>query len=151
MTNTTHSATTTPAVLADAVWPCLTYSDARAAIRFLVGTLGFVESAVYGEGESVEHAELLWPHGGGVMLGSAGRGSPLDPHADAGNVYLIAPDPATVDTLYEKVLASARAEDPVVRARVTVELCDEDYGSHGFTCRDPHGVYWSIGTYCPPR
>ena len=52
-----------------------------------------------------------------------------------------------MDALYEKVLASARAEDPAVRANVTVELRDEDYGSHGFTCRDPEGVFWSFGTY----
>lgn len=63
------------------VWPCLAYTDARGAIRFLVGTLGFTESACYGEGDTVDHAELTWPYGGGIMLGSAGRDTPLDQHA----------------------------------------------------------------------
>ncbi|MEE2035010.1 VOC family protein [Rhodococcus chondri] len=124
---------------ASRVWPCLAYTDARAAIRFLVETLGFTESAVYGDGDRVDHAELTWPYGGGVMLGSAGRDTPIDQHTDNGSVYLVVPDDATADALYDKV----RESD----ATVTVELRDEDYGSHGFTCRDPHGVYWSIGTY----
>ena len=153
MTNTTNSpqqsATVTPTV--DSVWPCFAYTDARGAIRFLVDTLGFGGTEVYGEGERVDHAALLWPYGGGVMLGSTGRGSPLDQHADAGTAYLVLPDDDSVDALYGRVLASAQADDPAVRATVTVELRDEDYGSHGFTCRDPHGVYWSLGTYRPRR
>ena len=40
-------------------------------IRFLVDVVGFEETAVYGEGDVVHHAELSWPPGGGVMLGSA--------------------------------------------------------------------------------
>ncbi len=121
------------------VWPCLAYTDARGAIRFLVETLGFTESACYGDGDTVDHAELTWPYGGGVMLGSAGRDTPLDQHADSGSVYLVVPDNTLADALYERVRASA--------ATITVELRDEDYGSHGFSCRDPQGVYWSIGTY----
>ncbi|MFD6857482.1 VOC family protein [Rhodococcus sp. NPDC060086] len=121
------------------VWPCLAYTDARGAISFLVDTLGFTESACYGEGDRIDHAELTWPYGGGIMLGSAGRDTPLDQHADSGTVYLVVPEDALADDLYEKVRASA--------ATVTVEMRDEDYGSHGFTCRDPQGVFWSIGTY----
>lgn len=124
---------------APGVWPCLSYSDARAAIRFLVDTLGFAESAVYGDGDRVDHAELTWPYGGGVMLGSANRETPLAQHADVGSVYLVVPEDAIADDLYRKVVDSG--------ATVTVELRDEDYGSHGFTCQDPHGVYFSIGTY----
>ncbi|MBO0687714.1 MAG: glyoxalase, partial [Candidatus Dormibacteraeota bacterium] len=54
------------------VWPSLRYRDARAAIRFLVDAFGFEEVASYaGSDESVVvHAELRWPEGGGVMLGS---------------------------------------------------------------------------------
>jgi uncharacterized glyoxalase superfamily protein PhnB len=29
----------------------------------------------------------------------------------------------------------------------TLVVADEDYGSRGFTVRDPEGVYWSFGTY----
>lgn len=121
------------------VWPCLTYTDARAAIRFLVDTLGFTETACYRDGEHVDHAELTWPHGGGIMLGSAGRDTPLDRHANTGSVYLVVPDDTTADRLYERAQAAG--------ATIVVELRDEDYGSHGFTCRDPQGVDWSVGTY----
>lgn len=153
MTGTTGSETTTTetdrSISTRTVWPCLAYTDAHAAIRFLVDVLGFTESAVYGEGERVDHAELLWPHGGGIMLGSAGRDTDLDQHANVGTVYLVVPDNAAADALYERVLTSTRDSRPDARATITVEMRDEDYGSHGFTCRDPHGVYWSIGTYRP--
>ncbi len=43
------------------------------------------------------------------------------------------------DALFARA-AAAGAE--VVRA-----LRDEDYGSHGFTVRDPEGNAWSFGTY----
>jgi uncharacterized glyoxalase superfamily protein PhnB len=55
------------------IWPCLAYANAPAAIRFLVEAFGFVETIVVpGEGgREIAHAELRWPEGGGVMLGSA--------------------------------------------------------------------------------
>ena len=48
------------------VWPCLTYPDARAAITFLEEAFGFTATAVHGTGDTVAHAELRWPLGGGV-------------------------------------------------------------------------------------
>ena len=52
------------------VWPTLRARDARALIRFLVDAFGFEETVVYGDGDRVDHAQLSWPPGGGVMLGS---------------------------------------------------------------------------------
>ena len=43
------------------VWPTLRARDARALIRFLVDVVGFEETAVYGDGDTVHHAELSWP------------------------------------------------------------------------------------------
>lgn len=57
------------------VWPILSYEDARGAIAFLVEAFGFEEGAVYASEEDleiVEHAEIRWPSGGGVMLGTGG-------------------------------------------------------------------------------
>jgi uncharacterized glyoxalase superfamily protein PhnB len=34
-------------------------------------------------------------------------------------------------------------------APIVMPLKDEDYGGRGFTCRDPEGQLWSIGTYDP--
>jgi len=56
------------------VWPCLRARDARGLIRFLVEAFGFEEVVVYGEGDRVDHAQLSWPFGGGVMMGSARSG-----------------------------------------------------------------------------
>jgi len=48
------------------IWPCLNYTDARAAMRFLVGVLGFEQTALYsGTSEDVVvHAEARWTEGG---------------------------------------------------------------------------------------
>lgn len=122
-----------------AVWPTVAYDDAPAAIRFLVEAFGFEEALVVpGEGEGVvEHAELRWPGGGGVMLGSTKRGEVLaDLPGGIGAVYVVTDDP---DALFERATAAG--------ARVVQGLRDEDYGSRGFTVRDPEGVFWSFGTY----
>jgi uncharacterized glyoxalase superfamily protein PhnB len=128
------------------VWPVLSYRDARAAIAFLVEAFGFEERAVYARDDEpavVEHAELRWPPGGGVMLATAGKDDSPFGRRQPGNdsVYVVCDDP---DALFERA-AGARAE--VVRG-----LVDEDYGSRGFTVRDPEGSLWSFGTYAgaPP-
>jgi uncharacterized glyoxalase superfamily protein PhnB len=121
------------------VWPTLRYADARAAIRFLVEAFGFEEVAVYsGSSEDVvEHAELRWPAGGGIMLGSERPDSVVaELPAGTGSVYVVTDEP---DALFK------RASD--AGATVVRGLKDEDYGSRGFTVRDPEGVYWSFGTY----
>lgn len=122
------------------VWPTLSYDDALAAIRFLVSAFGFVEHLVVPgsmEGEVV-HAELVWPEGGGVMLGSTARsvGEVEATPAGKASIYVVTTRP---DELHAKSLAAGAVE---VRG-----LRDEDYGSRGFTVRDPEGNTWSFGTY----
>jgi uncharacterized glyoxalase superfamily protein PhnB len=146
MTNTTTTTTTTAATTlagtpAAAVWPVLTYRDARAAIAFLRDAFGFEERAAYaqeGEPDVIEHAEMRWPHGGGVMFGSAGKDDGPFGRRTPGNdsVYVVCPDP---DAAYERAVAAG--------AEVVRELRDEDFGSRGFTVRDPEGNLWSFGTY----
>ena len=34
-------------------------------------------------------------------------------------------------------------------AEILLDTKDEDYGGRGFTCRDPEGHLWSVGTYDP--
>ena len=120
------------------VWPTLRATDARALIRFLVDVVGFEETAVYGEGDAVHHAELSWPPGGGIMLGSsrddAGDVRPTDPGRFS--AYVVCDDP---DALCERVRAGG--------ATVTVELHDTDYGSRDFAIKDPEGNHWYFGTY----
>lgn len=119
------------------IWPCFRYDDARAAIRFLVDVLGFTEVAVYGDGDRVDHAELRWPEGGGVMLGSARPDSAISElPAGVGSAYVATEQP---DAIHDRVVAAG--------GNIVHPLQDEDYGSRGFTCRDPEGVHWSFGTY----
>ncbi len=119
------------------VWPTLRATDARTMIRFLVEAFGFEEVVVYGEGEHVDHAELAWPPGGGVMLGSRRD----DPHplvgpASSFSAYLVTDEP---DALHARALAAGAEE---VRP-----LQDTEYGSREFAVRDPEGGTWSFGTY----
>ncbi len=122
-----------------AVWPSLLYRDANAAIAFLVEAFGFEETVVYRneDGCVVEHAELGWPEGGGIMLGSARPESGIASLAPGvGAVYVVVSDP---DALYARATAHG--------ATITREMRDEEYGSRGFTASDPEGVIWSFGTY----
>jgi uncharacterized glyoxalase superfamily protein PhnB len=123
------------------VWPILSFRDARAAIAFLTAAFGFEEHAVYSRHHDpnvIEHAELGGPLGGGVMFGTAGKDdSPFGrrrPGSDS--VYVVCDDP---DQLFARATAAG--------AEVVQPLRDEDYGSRGFTVRDPEGNLWSFGTY----
>ena len=124
-----------------AVWPVLSYRDARAALEFLVKAFGFEERACYAREDDptiVEHAEMRWPLGGGIMFGTAGKDDGPFGQRTPGNdsVYVVCEDP---DRLFEQAVAAG--------AEVVRELKDEDYGSRGFTVRDPEGNLWSFGTY----
>jgi uncharacterized glyoxalase superfamily protein PhnB len=126
---------------APSVWPILTYRDARAAIAFLAEAFGFEERAVYardGDPSIVEHAEMRWPLGGGIMFGTAGKDdSPFGQRVPGNDsVYVVCDDP---DALFARATAAG--------AEVVRGLVDEDYGSRGFTVRDPEGNLWSFGTY----
>jgi uncharacterized glyoxalase superfamily protein PhnB len=120
------------------VWPTLAANDARALIRFLVDAFGFTETVVHGDGDRVDHAELAWPLGGGIMLGSVREAGddrwPLKPGTFGG--YVVADD---IDALYARAVAAG--------AEITRKPSDTDYGSREFAARDPEGNLWSFGTY----
>lgn len=121
------------------IWPTLRYDDARAAITWLVDVLGFEETAVYGEGDRVDHAQLNRQGGGGVMLGSVRDDGPASVPPGVGSIYVVIDTDDELSRIHDRV----RAADAVV----TRELRTEEYGGSGFVCRDPEGVYWSLGTY----
>jgi len=119
------------------VWPTLRARDARGLIRFLVEALGFEETVVYADGDTVHHAELAWPPGGGIMLGSVRPDStPGVTEPGAFSAYVVTPDP---DALHARAAAHG--------AKITAELHDTDYGSRDFAIEDPEGNHWSFGTY----
>ncbi len=123
------------------VWPILSFKDARGTVAFLVAAFGFDEKAMYARDDDpsvIEHGQISWPAGGGVMFGSAGRDDSEFGRRATGDhsVYVVCDDP---DELFERATAAG--------AEVVRGLKDEDYGSRGFTVRDPEGNLWSFGTY----
>jgi len=122
------------------IFPALRYRDATAAIDWLQSAFGFERRAVHtGDDGKVQHAELGFG-GNLIMLGEAGDGGDgrLDEAFGPAWLYVVVDDP---DAHYER----ARA----VGAQIVRDMADEDYGSRGYTARDPEGNVWSFGTYRP--
>ena len=120
------------------VWPTLRAQDARALMSFLVDAFGFEETVSYGAGDTVEHAELAWPPGGGIMLGSARDPADDDWALTPGSfgAYVVTDEP---DEVFARAVAAG--------AVVLTEPEDTDYGTRGFSVRDPEGNHWSFGSY----
>ncbi|MFD9905678.1 VOC family protein [Streptomyces sp. NPDC059063] len=135
--NTTETPQTGKNLRAPDIWPTFMAHDAPALIDFLVDTVGFLRTAVYEDGGRVAHAQLDWPEGGGVMLGSH------DPKAtdrcrEPGTfgAYVVTDH---VDALYRRLTDAG--------VRVVREIEDQPYGSREFIVADPEGNKWSFGTY----
>jgi uncharacterized glyoxalase superfamily protein PhnB len=104
----------------------------------LVDVVGVEETLVHADGDQVHRAELSWPLGGGVMLGSArpGDGDRWLVRPGTFGAYVVVRDP---DALYARVCRAG--------AEIIDDLHDTDYGSRDFSIRDPEGNRWSFGTY----
>ncbi len=127
------TATETPA---PTVWPTLRANDARALIDFLTSVIGFTATAVYGDGDIVEHAQLNWPEGGGIMLGSDRPGTPWTQQPGTGGAYVVTDQ---VDEIHDRAVAAG--------AKIIQPPENPDYGGRTFSCADPEGNLWSFGTY----
>jgi uncharacterized glyoxalase superfamily protein PhnB len=112
--------------------------DARKLIDYYVDTFGFVVTARHGvDGDTVGHAELLWPEGtGGIMLGSYRPGNEWCREPGTAGGYIVTADP---DGLYERIVSR--------NADVVSPLADTDYGAREFVVRDPEGNLFSFGDY----
>jgi uncharacterized glyoxalase superfamily protein PhnB len=132
------------------VIPAMRYRNCLAAIEWLCTALGFEKNAVYmGEGDTVAHAQLTFGNGM-IMLGSVPKPGDETVHGkmmtqpdeiglrETQSACLIVSD---ADAIY----ASAKAAG----AEMLMDLKEMDYGGKAFTCRDPEGHVWSIGTYDP--
>ena len=108
------------------VWPTLRARDALGLIKFLVDAFGFEATAVYADGDRVHHAQLSWPPGGGIRLGSA-----VPPDADdpwpmpPGSIgcYVVTDEP---DGLFTRATAAG--------AEILTGLHETDYGSRTSPC-----------------
>lgn len=121
---------------APTVWPALQARDAHALIDFLVDTVGFVRTAVYADGDQVAHAQLSWPEGGGIMLGSHQPDREWSRQPGTAGMYVVTDDP---DGLYKRLSAAG--------VEMVRDLEDQDYGNREFAIRDPEGNLWSFGYY----
>lgn len=128
------------------VIPCMRYRDAPAAIEWLCDTFGFeTQLVVPNEDGTIAHAQLAFGNGM-IMLGSAfdtEYGRLLKQPSEIGgfvtqSAYLVVNN---ADLVYGRVLEGG--------GKILLDIKDEDYGGRGFTCRDPEGHIWSIGTYDP--
>jgi uncharacterized glyoxalase superfamily protein PhnB len=126
----------------------LRYRNALAAIDWLVSAFGFEKQAVFlgPDNTTVMHAQLTFGNGM-IMLGSVDNGGEIAQHMvqpdeiglrETRGAYLIVND---ADAIY----ATAKSAG----AEMVLDIRDMDYGGRAFTCRDPEGHLWSIGTYDP--
>lgn len=122
---------------APTVWGTFQARDARAMLDFL-GKLGFEATTVYADPDDpniVQHAQLDWPEGGGVMFGNNLTDEWSLQPGSAG-FYVVTEDPHAV---YARAVEAG--------ADITREPKEKDYGSVEFALRDPEGNQWAFGSY----
>ena len=120
--------------MAQTVFPCITFRDAKASIDWLERALGAERVAVFEDDDGrINHTELRIGESL-VMAGDERAGSKATPPG-VSVVYVVVPD---ADAAYERARSTG--------ADVT-EPVDLDYGSRDITITDPDGNRWSLGTY----
>ncbi len=129
------------------VIPGMRYRDCPAAIEWLCKTLGFEKHAVYmNKDGTVAHAQLTFGNGM-VMMGSVMPNSPA-------NSFTKQPDEiggcetqaaCLIVSDADAVYASAKSNG----AQMISEIADMHYGGRAFSCRDPEGHIWNIGSWDP--
>ena len=129
------------------VIPGLRYRNAKAMIEWLVEAFGFEKQAIYeGPNGVVMHAQLIFGNGM-IMIGSVDNGTPSSKllkqpdeigGAETQTPYLVVAD---IDALY----AGAKAAG----AKMVMDLEEKEYGGKAFSCVDPEGHVWHVGTYDP--
>jgi len=121
--------------------PCLSYTNAHAAIQWLVDAFGAEARHIYdGPDNTVSHAEV-WFGDMCVMMGTL-KDNNMPPHRQGESaVYIVVASAAEVDQLYERAVQNG--------ASIVIALRDTDYGSHDFGALDPEGNFWGFGTYAP--
>jgi len=135
-----------------AIIPCLRYTDAHAAIAWLVRAFGFeIQLVVPDTSGGIAHAQLLWrdaKRGNAmIMLGSA------EPLGEFGNLMAqpIACEGRSTQSSYLIVDAIDAHSDRAraAGAEMVMPIADKEYGGRGYTCRDLEGHLWSFGSYDP--
>jgi uncharacterized glyoxalase superfamily protein PhnB len=120
-----------------AIYPTIRYTDARAAIAFLVDALGFRQISMMDNPDgTIAHAEVAY--GDSIVMISSRRPEPGPFETGKACLYVAVDNPDE-----HHATASAAA------AKVVMELTDQDYGSREYAVEDPDGNVWVFGTYRP--
>jgi uncharacterized glyoxalase superfamily protein PhnB len=122
----------------------MSYEDAPAAIEWLVAAFGFEAVAVFPAADgTINHAELRLGDEGWVMLSSThdDKFNVRTPLALGASTQGIAAYVEDIDAHYARAVAAG--------AEMVDDLKGTDYGSRGYTARDPEGHLWSFGNYRP--
>ncbi len=129
-----------------AVIPCLTYRDAPRMITWLCDAFGFQRRAIYdNDARVISHAELTLGKGM-IMLGSEQpesafgglQSTPAKLKGTTQSPYLVVAD---ADEVHRRVVA--------LGGEIVIPIEDKPYGGRAFSCRDPEGHLWTIGSYDP--
>jgi uncharacterized glyoxalase superfamily protein PhnB len=129
------------------VIPGLRYRNAMEMIEWLCRAFGFEKQAVYaGPDGVVMHSQLTFGNGM-IMVGSVISGTPVSKllkqpdeigGAETQSPYLVVSD---IDAIY----ASAK----MAGAKMVIDLEEKEHGGKAFSCSDPEGHVWNVGTFDP--
>ena len=125
--------------------PTMRYGDAPGMIDWLCNAFGFDRHLVVDDGDGgIAHAQLKLG-GSMIMLGSAREDAfdrlqttPADLGGTTQSPYLVVDD---ADATYVKAKSAG--------AEIVIDIADQDHGGRAFSCRDPEGHLWNVGTYNP--
>jgi uncharacterized glyoxalase superfamily protein PhnB len=125
------------------IWPIIHYVQTTSALRYLVNVIGFeLLVLAYDRHGEVAHAELGWPGGGVVVVGSASHEDSVHGGLVPGQSaqYLVADD---VEAVHERVVEAG--------GHVVEAPHDTRFGNgaqaHVFTVSDTEGNLWTVGDY----
>lgn len=127
--------------------PNLIYSDANAAVSFLMKAFGFTEHGIYkDENGKIFHAQLAL---GKALI----MVNPFNPETAFGKMLNIpnnlsgynTQSPYFIIDNVDEHYKNAKANG----AKIVMDIKDEDYGGRGYSCKDPEGNIWSFGSYNP--
>ena len=125
--------------------PTMRYGDAPKMIDWLCEAFGFERHLVVDDGDGgIAHAQLRLGDSM-IMLGTARddefdrlQSTPADLGGTTQSPYLVVED---ADAAYARAKAAG--------AEIVIDVADQDHGGRAFSCRDPEGHLWNIGTYNP--
>ncbi len=129
------------------VIPAMRYRQPQTMIDWLCSALGFEKQAVYlGPNNVVMHAQLTFGNGM-IMIGSVENESP------ASKLYKQPDEIGGAETQSSCLIVSGidaiYATAKKAGAKMLFDLEEKEYGGKTFTCADPEGHLWHIGTYDP--